>query len=56
MKKYEYISAAKRNPAAITSLEELEDCVSGKDSIESEIEKEHSIKRKRYGITVPFML
>lgn len=40
LKKYEYLSAAKRNPAAITSLEELEDCVSGTDSVESEIEKE----------------
>lgn len=41
LKKYEYISAAKRNPAAVTSLEELEDCVSGTDSVESEIEKKH---------------
>lgn len=41
LKKYEYISAAKRNPSAVTSLEELGDCVSGKDSIESEIEKKH---------------
>lgn len=39
LKKYEYISAAKRNPAAITSLEELEDCISGVDSVESEVEK-----------------
>lgn len=38
LKKYEYISAAKRNPAAITSLEELGDCVSGTDSVESEVE------------------
>lgn len=41
LKKYEYISAAKRNPTAVTSLEELEDCVSGTDSVESEIEKKH---------------
>lgn len=41
LKKYEYLSAAKRNPAAISSLEELEDCVSGTDSVESEVEKEH---------------
>lgn len=41
LKKYEYISAAKRNPSAVTSLEELGDCVSGKDSVESEIEKKH---------------
>ena len=39
LKKYEYISAAKRNPAAITSLEELGDCISGVDSVESEVEK-----------------
>lgn len=39
LKKYEYISAAKRNPSAVTSLEELGDCVSGTDSIESEVEK-----------------
>ena len=37
LKKYEYISAAKRNPIAITSLEELGDCVSGTESPESEI-------------------
>ena len=39
LKKYEYISAAKRNPSAVTSLEELGDCVSGTDNIESEIEE-----------------
>lgn len=39
LKKYEYLSAAKRNPAAVSSLEELEDCVSGTDSVESEVEK-----------------
>ena len=38
LKKYEYISAAKRNPTAITSLEELGDCVSGRESLESEVE------------------
>lgn len=38
LKKYEYISAAKRNPTAITSLEELGDCVSGTESLESEVE------------------
>lgn len=41
LKKYEYISAAKRNPAIATSLEELGDCVSGTDCIESELEKKH---------------
>lgn len=41
LKKYEYISAAKRNPAAITSLDELGDCISGTNSVESEVEKRH---------------
>lgn len=41
LKKYEYISAAKRNPVAITSLEELEDCVSGTNSVESEVESRY---------------
>ncbi len=41
LKKYEYVSAAKRSPSAVTSLEELGDCVSGTDSVESEIEKRH---------------
>ena len=39
LKKYEYISAAKRNPSTVTSLEELGDCVSGTESVESVIEK-----------------
>lgn len=39
LKKYEYLSAAKRNPSAVTSLEELGDCVSGTDNVESEIQK-----------------
>lgn len=39
LKKYEHISAVKRNPAAVTSLDELGDCVSGSESVESEIEK-----------------
>ena len=39
LKRYEYLSAAKRNPAAVTSLEELGDCVSGAESVESEAEK-----------------
>ncbi len=41
LKRYEYISAVKRNPSAVTSLEELGDCVSGTDSVESEIEKKY---------------
>ena len=38
LKKYEYLSAEKRNPSAIISLEELGDCVSGQYSVETEIE------------------
>lgn len=41
LKRYEYISAAKRNPAVATSLDELEDCISGTNSVESEVEKRH---------------
>lgn len=39
LKRYEYLSAAKRNPSAVASLEELGDCVSGTDNVESELEK-----------------
>lgn len=38
LKKYEYLSAEKRNPEAICSFEELADCVSGQESVESELE------------------
>ena len=38
LKKLEYISAEKRNPNAVCSLSELEECVSGNDPIESEFE------------------
>lgn len=38
LKKYEYLSAAKRNPEAACSLEELEECVSGRDCVETELE------------------
>ena len=38
LKKFEYLSAAKRNAEAVCSCEELEDCVSGKDYIENELE------------------
>lgn len=41
LKKYEYISAAKRNPAAVITLDELNDCVSGTDNVESEIEMKY---------------
>lgn len=39
LKKLEYISAEKRNPDAVRSLAELEECVSGHDSMESELER-----------------
>jgi protein-tyrosine phosphatase len=38
LKRFEYLSAAKRNPETVCSLEELGDCVSGKETIESELE------------------
>ena len=38
LKKFEYLSAQKRNPEAVCSFEELGDCVSGKESIENEVE------------------
>ncbi len=38
LKRYEHLSAAKRNPQAVCSLEELSECVSGRESIESELE------------------
>lgn len=44
LKKYEYITAAKRNPQAALSLTELEDCVSGNYSVENEVEN-HRIEQ-----------
>jgi RNA polymerase sigma-70 factor (ECF subfamily) len=38
LKKYEYMSAAKRNPEVVISLAELEECVSGRDCVETELE------------------
>lgn len=38
LKKYHYLAAAKRNPAAVASLSELADCVSGRESVEDELE------------------
>lgn len=38
LKKYEYLSAAKRSPETVCSLEELEECVSGGDYVENELE------------------
>ena len=41
LKKYDYISAAKRNASAVISLEELGDCVTGTDNVETEMERKH---------------
>ncbi len=38
LKKWEQLSARKRNPAALTSFEELDDCLSGGESPENEVE------------------
>lgn len=38
LKKYEYNSAAKRNPEVLVSLTELDECVSGSDYVETELE------------------
>lgn len=36
--RFAYVSAEKRNPEAVCSLDELDDCVSGRESVESELE------------------
>lgn len=36
--RYDYVSAKKRNPDAVCSLDELGDCVSGRETVESTIE------------------
>lgn len=38
LKRYEYLTAEKRNPEAACSLSELEECVSGGDAVENEME------------------
>lgn len=38
LKKYEHLHAAKRNPDAVCSFEELDECVSGKERVENEVE------------------
>ena len=38
LKRYDHDSAAKRNPEALCSLEELGDCVSGRENVENEVE------------------
>lgn len=38
LKRFDYLTAAKRNAEAVYSLEELGDCVSGRTSVEDEVE------------------
>ena len=38
LKRYDYITAARRSPEAVRSLEELGDCVSGRETVETEAE------------------
>ena len=38
LKRYAYLSAEKRCEEAVCSLTELEDCISGRDSVEDELE------------------
>ncbi len=38
LKKFAYLAAARRRAEAVCSLEELEDCVSGRETVESEVE------------------
>lgn len=38
LKRYDYLTAAKRSSVAVNSLEELDECVSGSFSVEDEVE------------------
>lgn len=38
LKKFDYLTAARRRPEAVCSLEELGECVSGRETVESEAE------------------
>ena len=38
LKRYDHVNAQKRNPTAVRSLEELGECVSGRESVETEVE------------------
>lgn len=38
MKRFDYLTAAKRSPEAVCSLEELGECVSGRPGVEDELE------------------
>lgn len=38
LKRYDYVTAARRSPEAVRSLEELGECVSGGQSVETEVE------------------
>lgn len=39
LKKFDYLTARRRCPEAVCSLEELGDCVSGRETVESELEE-----------------
>ena len=41
LKKFEYLSAEKRNAEAVCSITELGDCVSGTDYVETQLENRH---------------
>ena len=38
LKRFDHVNAQKRNPVAVRSLEELGECVSGRESVETEVE------------------
>ena len=38
LKRFDYLSASRRRPEAVCSLEELGECVSGRETVESELE------------------
>ncbi len=38
LKRYDYVTARRRSPEAVRSLEELGECVSGRETVETEVE------------------
>lgn len=62
LKKYEYLSSAKRNQNAVISISELNECVSGTESPLSEYEEKELIntinsflKKQKYGTRAVFI-
>ncbi len=47
LKKLDYLTAARRNAEAVSSLEELGECVSGRETVESEVES----RRAEWAVT-----